>query len=289
MATRRNALGKGLGALIRTPLPGAEEAAGAAGQPLEIELERIVPNPQQPRRIFDEDRLAELASSIREQGVIEPIVVRRAGERYELIVGERRWRAAKVAGLETVPAVVAEWASRSGLELALVENVQRQDLNPIELAHAFRTLADGGVTQESIGKRVGLDRSTIANHLRLLELPREMQEDVEAGRVTMGHAKALLQVANPERRSHLRDRVVQRGLSVREAEELARELSAPTRRTRRRAAQQSDPALTPIVDALRERLKTRVRIRGRAARGRIEIEFHGAEDLDRIARLLLGE
>jgi ParB family chromosome partitioning protein len=227
-----------------------------------------------------------LAGSIRAQGVIEPIVVRQLGDRYELIVGERRWRAARLAGLETVPALVKELLPRQSLEIALVENVQRQDLNPIELALAFHTLAEGGATQEAIGERVALDRSTVANHLRLLDLSRDMQEDLELGRLTMGHAKALLQVANPERRRHLRDRVVQRGLSVRESEELARALAGA--RASKRTARPADPTLAPLVDALRERLKTRVRVRGRAVRGRIEIEFHGAEALDRIAGLILG-
>jgi ParB family chromosome partitioning protein len=287
MAPRRNALGKGLGALISEPPPSVgTEPAEASGRPFEIDVDRIVPNPQQPRRHFDDDKLAGLASSIRTQGVIEPIVVRRVGEEYELIVGERRWRASLAAGLRTIPALVKELAPRHSLELALVENVQRQDLNPIELAHAFKTLAEGGLTQDSIGERVSLDRSTVSNHLRLLELPREMQEDVERGRITMGHAKALLQVSHPERRRHLRDRIVQRGLSVRETEELARTVAGPSRGQRARV--EPDATVAPIADALRDRLKTRVRIRGRAARGRIEIEYHGAEDLDRIARLLLG-
>lgn len=287
MAPRRNALGKGLGALISEPPPPIQtDSAEASGRPFEIDVDRIVPNPQQPRRDFDDDKLAGLANSIRTQGVIEPIVVRRVGEEYELIVGERRWRASLAAGLRKIPALVKELAPHHSLELALVENVQRQDLNPIELAYAFKTLAEGGLTQDSIGERVSLDRSTISNHLRLLELSREMQEDVERGRVTMGHAKALLQVSHPERRRHLRDRIVQRGLSVRETEELARTVAGPGRGQRARVA--PDATVAPIADALRDRLKTRVRIRGRAARGRIEIEYHGAEDLDRIARLLLG-
>jgi len=317
---RRNALGRGLGALIRddvpppgeTPAPGADAvdpaaatgrgdagasapedadaAAAADGAPRAIPLDRIDPNPEQPRRIFDPDEIERLASSLRRHGVLQPVVVRRApGERYELVVGERRWRAAQAAGLAALPAVVADVAGADRLELALVENVQRRDLNPIELALAFRALADAGATQEEVGRRVGLDRSSVANHLRLLELPRELQQDVETGRLSMGHAKALLQVSNPERRRHLRDRMVRDGLSVREAERLARK---PGEDRRARSAGRSpgarlDPDLQRVVDLLRDRLKTRVRLQGDARRGRIEIEFFGPEDLQRIAGLLL--
>lgn len=284
----RNALGRGLGALI-TPAerPPTPQAGVAAGEPLQIDVDRIVPNPQQPRRRFDPEGLVALAASIREQGVIEPVIVRRSGADFELVVGERRWRAAKEAGLATVPALVKDVMPRHSLEVALVENVQRQDLNPVELALAFQALADGGLTHEEIGQRVSLERSTVTNHLRLLELPRELHEDLEEGRLSMGHAKALLQVSHPERRRHLRDRIVKGRLSVRETENLARSLAGPVRRSRRRVPE-SDPALQPVVDALREHCRTRVRIRGSTARGRIEIEYFGAEDLDRIARALLG-
>jgi len=311
---RRNALGRGLGALIRDDLPAPGETAApaaeavdpaaapdrgaaapdaadaAAGAPREIPVDRIDPNPEQPRRVFDPDEIERLASSLRRHGVLQPVVVRRApGERYELVVGERRWRAAQAAGLAALPAVVADVAGADRLELALVENVQRRDLNPIELALAFRALADAGATQEEVGRRVGLDRSSVANHLRLLELPRELQQDVETGLLSMGHAKALLQVSNPERRRQLRDRMVREGLSVREAERLARK-PGEGRRPRSAAARPGarlDPDLQRVVDLLRDRLKTRVRLQGDARRGRIEIEFFGPEDLQRIAGLLL--
>ena len=193
-----------------------------------------------------------------------------------------------VDALLQVPAVVAEVAPSERLEVALIENVQRNDLNPIELAHAFRALAAGGATQEEIGERVSLDRSTVANHLRLLELPREYQEDVEAGRLSAGHAKALLQVSNKERRRHLRDRIVNDGLSVRAVEELGR-TGKPAPRGRPRAARTpKDPNLQRVVDQLRRRLQTQVRIQGDASRGRVEIEYFGGEDLQRIAEVLLG-
>jgi ParB family chromosome partitioning protein len=291
MTARRPALGRGLDALIPSlpPVALADEPAASGGSRL-LPVDAIDPNPEQPRRRFAPEQLESLAESIVRHGVLQPIVVRRNADRYELVVGERRWRAARAAGLETIPAVIADADAADRLELALVENVQRHDLNPIELAYAYQALAERGLTQEEIGRRVGLDRSSVANHLRLLELARDVQEDVEAGRLSAGHAKALLQVSNPERRRHLRDRVLRDGLSVREAEGLARDWSAaPARREVSRTSPTSvDPELEPLLDALRRRFQTRVRVRGDSRRGRIEIEYFGREDLDRIAGLVLG-
>jgi ParB family chromosome partitioning protein len=229
-----------------------------------------------------------MAQSVSRHGVLQPVVVRKAGNRYQLICGERRWRAARLANLTSIPAVVTDVDDRDRLELALIENVQRADLNPIELAHAFKALCAAGATQEQVGERVSLDRSTVANHLRLLELPRDFQADVEAGRLSIGHAKALLSIGNPERRRHLRDRIVRDGLSVRATEGIARDVSKPKppRAPRRSAA---DPNRQMLVDSLRRHLQTSVRINGDDARGRIEIEYFGAEDLGRIAGLLLGD
>jgi len=288
--SRPSALGRGLGALIPGALPAAsEETVPGESGPLAIPVDAIDPNPEQPRRVFDPEQIRSLAASIRRHGVIQPVVVRRAGERYELVVGERRWRASRDAGLASIPAIVADFADRARLEVALVENVQRQDLNPIELAHAFRALGEAGATQQEIGERVGLDRSSIANHLRLLDLSSEMQADVETGRITAGHAKALLQVANPERRRHLRDRIVSGALSVRAAEDLAQASGATRPRKASTPRPASDPNLQRLIDGLRQRLQTRVRIQGQAARGRIEIEYFGADDLQRLAGILLGD
>jgi ParB family chromosome partitioning protein len=252
-------------------------------------VEAIDPNPDQPRSVFEPEALAKLAESIRQHGVLQPVVVRRAGSRYQLVVGERRWRASQLAGQRAIPAVVADVDSRDLLELALVENVQRADLNPIELAHAFLNLSEGGTSQEEIGRRVGLDRSTVANHLRLLELPREIQSDIESGRLAVGHAKALLQTSNPERRRQLRERIVRDGLSVRASEELARSSPGAARRAPRKERAPADPNLQRVVDLLRQRLQTRVRIQGDGRRGRIEIEYFGEEDLGRLSGLLLGD
>jgi ParB family chromosome partitioning protein len=290
MSSPRNALGRGLGALI----PGAPPSRSAtsddrtsAAVDNEISLDAIDPNPEQPRRVFDDDQLRTLADSIRIHGVLQPVVVRRNDERFELVVGERRWRAARAAGLDSIPAVVVDLDPQDRLEVALVENVQRHDLNPIELAVAFRALSDAGATQDEIGHRVGMDRSSIANHIRLLDLPREIQEDIECGRISTGHAKALLALGNPERRRQLRDRIVEEQLSVRAAEELTRPRTrAPSRRAQRTPR---DPNLQRVADSLRERLQTRVRLNGDAARGRIEIEYFGSEDLQRIAGILIGD
>ncbi len=309
MSNRRSALGRGLGALIpgagieapgstvRRPLPAPPAAdadarpSGEVASPL-LAVADIDPNPEQPRRHFDAEQLSELAGSIERHGVLQPVVVRRVGDRYELIMGERRWRATQRAGLETIPAVIADVEPRDRLELAIIENVQRQDLNPIELAHAYRALAENGATQEEIGERVSKKRSSIANHMRLLELSRDLQQDIEEGRLTMGHAKALLQIGNPERRRLLGDRVIAEQLSVREAEQLGREIAGPVKRTAprkpRKVSSPLDPSLEPIVEQLQRHLQTRVRISGGSSRGKIEIEYFEKDDLDRLVTLLLN-
>ena len=287
MTSQHKALGRGIGALI-PGVPAANSPAPTAPAGVtRIPLDSIVPNPDQPRRVFNPEQLDQMAQSIRRHGVLQPVIARRAGHRYELVCGEQRWRAARLAGLPSIPAVITDVDERDRLELALIENVQRADLNPIELAYAFRALGAAGASQEEVGQQVGLDRSTVSNHLRLLDLPREFQADVEAGRLSIGHAKALLSIGNPEKRRHLRDRIVRDGLSVRASEGLARSDSAskPRQAERRTAA---DPNRQKLVDNLRRRLQTRVRINGDDARGRIEIEYFGADDLGRIADLLLG-
>ena len=298
MSSPRNALGRGIGALLPTPPAPAQPATSgpppvpaqqsdAESAAREIPIAQIDPNPDQPRRVFDPSALQQLVDSIRIHGVLQPVVVRRAGERYELVVGERRWRAAKLAGLGSLPAAILEIDSRDRLEVALVENIQRRDLNPIELAVAFRTLADSGATQDEIGERVGMDRSSVANHLRLLDLAPDLQGDVEGGRIAMGHARALLSLQSDQRRRGLRDRIVEEGLSVRAVEAIVRPPDARKGAARERPAQ--DPHLQSVGDALRQHLQTRVRIKGDGERGRIEVEYYGAEDFDRLTGMLLGE
>lgn len=305
MSTPRRSLGRGLGALIpgassaprSAPLPavpedGPVDAPTALGS-AELPVDRIRANPEQPRRVFDRAELERLAVSIAQYGILQPVVVRRAGDgdSYELVVGERRWRAAQQAGLRTIPAVIADVEPRDRLAVALVENVQRHDLNPIELALAFRALVDQGATQEEVGARVGIDRASVSNHLRLLELPRELQGDVESGALSLGHAKALLSVSSPERRRVLRDRILADGLSVRRAEEEARALGAPARAPRKSRAgvQVLDPDTARALDLLRDRLQTQVRMRGSTERGRLEIEYFGTAELQRLVERILGD
>lgn len=302
MAIRKGVLGRGLDALLPSApqasarLAGPEPAGEARAAAVELPIDAISPNPHQPRRVFAEADLDGLADSIRRHGVLQPVVVREAppgsARRYELVVGERRWRASQRAGRATIPATIQNITPQALLEVALVENVQRRDLNPIELALAFRELAEAGRTQEQIGEQVGLERSTIANHLRLLELPKEAQEDVEAGRLSVGHAKALLQLTNPERRHWLRDRILGEQLSVRAAEELAREL-AGTRRERAPTPARSkpttgvDPNLRALTSQLESHLMTRVRVHADGRRGRLEIDFASPEELSRLTALIL--
>jgi ParB family chromosome partitioning protein len=293
----RKGLGRGLSALIPPPPPSAavvvnSPQSGAASEPndapLFIAIARIAPNPGQPRKVFRESELATLAASIREQGVLQPLVVRRRGDGYELIIGERRWRAAQLAGLDEVPAVILDATDRQVVEMALVENVQRADLNPMELAEAFRVLIDDeGMTQDEAGRRVGLDRSSVANHLRLLELPKEIQQDLIDQRLTMGHAKAILQVPSNQRMM-IRDQVIRTGLSVRAAEELGRRAASSAPR-HPRPGPVRDLHVADLEEQLRKVMQTKVRIIGRRARGRIELHYFGEGELDRLSERLLGE
>jgi len=293
MTGNNKALGRGLGALLPDKdiiFPNSPE--GDSGARRELRVDQIRPNPEQPRRVFESIELSALAESLSSHGVIQPVVVRKLVDplgtvTHELIVGERRWRAAQMAGLERIPVTVSDLAPKEVLEVALVENVQRQDLNPMELGLAFRVLIDSGASQQEVGLRLGLDRSTVSNHLRLLELPRNFQEDLERGRLTMGHAKALLQVLNPERRLFLRDKILQEGLSVRAAEELARHLGSPGRPARRKSAAVEDTNLKNLMSQLRDRLQTKVKFSGKPTRGKIEIEFYGESELTRIAEAIL--
>jgi ParB family chromosome partitioning protein len=326
MSERRRALGRGLGALIsgetsqsrsgvvppNSPglsTPPSTSPPGPPSTPISVYEEEplkpsnqgfsgslpvseIDPNPDQPRRRFDPSELEQLAASILQHGVIQPVVVRQVGDRYELIVGERRWRASRAAGLTSIPAVIAELAAQERLEVAIVENVQRHDLNPVELAHAYRALAETGSTQEEIGRKVSQDRSSVANYMRLLELSRDVQEDLEQGRLRMGHAKALLQVPEGVHRGRLRDRIIREGLSVRAAEKLARAIENPKARDGSKSESQDktlDPNLARSLEVLQSRFQARVRLQGGGQKGRIEIDYFDPEDFQRIYSLLMGE
>ena len=284
---KRPALGKGLSALI----PAVPEPRLG---PIEVDVDRLVPNTLQPRGQFDEARLEELARSIRANGVIQPILVRKSGDRFQIIAGERRWRAAQRAGLHRVPVVVREVADgheHALLEMALIENIQREDLNPIEEALAYRRLADEFQrTQEAIAAAVGKDRATVANLLRLLKLPQEVQAEVASGGLSMGHARALLTLASASDQLKTARDVIARKLSVRETETLVRKLVEPaaTTRTPPTAQPAHDVHTRAAEDRLRLLFGTRVRIVRSAAGGRIEIDFGSESELIRLFDQLTG-
>jgi ParB family transcriptional regulator, chromosome partitioning protein len=278
---KRPALGKGLSALI----PAAPDPLRAA--PIETDIDRLTPNEFQPRAYADETRLQELAQSIRSNGVIQPIVVRRLGDRFQIIAGERRWRAAKLAGLLRVPIVVRDVApghERSLLEMALIENIQREDLNPIEAALAYRRLADEfHLKQDDIATAVGKDRASVANYLRLLKLPDEVRNEIVAGRLSMGHARALLSLpSEAEQRRTARD-VIARSLSVRETESLVKRIAEGGSAAPQPAPPRPVDVHTRAAEEhLKHLLGTRVRIVRQGARGRIEIDFSSEKELIRI-------
>lgn len=273
------ALGKGLGALIPDLATLDEKEKKALGI-VEIELDKIAPNEYQPRRVFDQARLNELAASIKEQGVIQPIIVHRTPVGYELIAGERRWRAAGLAGLKTIPAIVKEASKRELLELALIENIQREDLNPIEAAEAYKRLQEEfKLTQEDLARRVGKERSTITNFLRLLGLPKEVKQDLVSGALTMGHAKAILSIERSRDQIEAAAIIVKKGLSVREAEALAFRLRGSTKEKK---ANRSNNELKGVEDRLKRALGTKVSIMPRSKGGRIVIEYYSGDELDRI-------
>jgi ParB family chromosome partitioning protein len=281
---RRGGLGRGLGALI----PQATAGSGLA----EVDVDRIVPTPWQPRLEIDEADLADLADSIRQHGVLQPLIVTKSeGDQYALVAGERRWRAARAAGLLTVPVVVKEATPRQRLELALVENIQRQDLSPLETAHAYRQLIDEhALTQEAVAERVGKSRVSVTNVLRLLQLPPDARDALASGMITEGHARAILSCDGEANRAALLDLTVNRHLSVRQAEELARRLNAggslaPKERS---AGQQLPPDLAAIEDRFRQALGTKVQLYKSRRGGRLVIHFFSDEELDGLYQAIRG-
>jgi len=271
----RKALGRGLSALLRdveTPSPAGLQS---------IPLDQIDPNPFQPRRAFPDSGLKELADSIRASGLVQPVLARRADKRFQLIVGERRWRAAKLAGLETIPAVVRDLGDREALELALTENLLREDLNPIETAHGLQALQEKhGLTHEEIAARLGVNRTTVTNTLRLLRLPEEVQTLLEEGKITAGHARAILGLKTEAEQTKLARLIRDEGLSVREAEAYA--AWTPPAADGASAEEKLDPNVRAAVLELERALGTRVKIVGSPESGRIEIRYYSAEDLNRI-------
>ncbi len=288
---QRKVLGKGLSALLpKKPLPMPQpppaEHAAPGTRVASVPILQIEPNPLQPRITFDPGRLQELANSIETNGIIQPILIRRKGSHFELIAGERRLRAAKLAGLADIPAIIQDYADDRVLEIALIENIQREDLNPIETAQALERLArEMNLSHEEIANRTGKDRTTITNMIRLLRLPSDVQLLVAERRLSMGHARAILGLAKPEHQTQLAEKAAAQGFSVRQVERLVKKINEPR-----------DPSETPLQDPniraavadLESALGTRVRIIEKSdQRGRIEIEYYSQEDLQRVYELIL--
>ena len=278
---RRKALGKGLSALI----PDAEKEETGVEEYFQCPIESIEPNPMQPRQDFEEEAIEELAGSIREKGIITPILVSKVKDGYQLIAGERRWRAAQRAGLESVPVVVKETTPIESLELALIENIHRKDLNPIEEAQAYkRWLDDSNTTQEILAQRVGKERSTITNLLRLLNLPLSIQKDIIDNNLTMGHARVLAGLKSPGAQKRFRDIIVKKQLSVRQTENLVKRdiLKDVTKKEK----SEEDYYIDTLADGLKRSLGTKVEIKRRGKNGQINIFFYSNEELERLLEVL---
>jgi ParB family chromosome partitioning protein len=285
----RKALGRGLSALLSADSSPLAEEAGFV-----IDIDLIDPSPVQPRSHFDDGSLEDLARSIRENGIVQPLLLRRKGRRFELVAGERRWRAAKQAGLERISAIVRDVPDEKLLELALIENIQREDLSAIEEAHAYKRLIETtGLTQESLAARVGRDRSYITNHIRLLRLPDDLQRLVQEGKLSGGHARTLLGVDDIHVQRRVARRIIEKGLSVRETERVIRRMGEnPASAVKKRSGGiHKDPNVMAAETKLRHRLGTRVRLvqNTRGLGGRVEIEYHNQEGLDRLYLLLMSE
>jgi len=278
------ALGKGLSALI------PEKAA--ALQINEIDISTITPNKYQPRKAIKDSTLRELVESIKTSGVIQPVIVRKVSENsYQLIAGERRWRAAKAAGLTTIPAIIKDVAPQESLEIALIENIQREDLNPLETAEAFqRLIKDFNLTHDELSRKVSKDRATVTNYLRILKLPSDIKAWVADGSLSMGHAKAILQIGDPVLQVEVAKRIIHEGLSVREAEALSKRASSTGTISKKKGHVPKDPHVASLEERLIHSLGTKVRLRHKGNKGgKIEIEYYSLEELDRLLEILLQQ
>ena len=282
---KRKALGKGLGALLPTGDTGRPQPAGKSYFLCPIEW--IQPNRYQPRKVFDEVKLGELINSVKEKGILQPLIVRSDGEnRYELIAGERRWRAAQKVGLKEVPVLVKDVSDKESLELAIIENIQRADLNPVEEAEGYKRLIDEfSYTQEELASRVGKERATVANHLRILKLPGEILKEIAAGLISLGHAKAILSLDKREDMFEVRKGILKKGLSVREVEALTKKLKKGPPAQKKAALRDVD--MIKIEDRLTSRLGTKVRIVHLGEKGKIEIDYYSTDELDRLIEILV--
>jgi len=282
----KKVLGRGLQALLPNTADVVAENTGIT----EIPLKDIRVNRKQPRHTFNEEKLNELALSIKEHGVVQPIIVRTTpGGKYELVAGERRWRACKIVGIEKVPAIVKTLTEKETSEISLIENIQREDLNPIEEASAYKTLMEEyGLTQEELSKRIGKSRPFIANTVRLLTLPEQTKNMLTQGVITAGHARALLALSKTKDLEDAARRVALKGLSVRQTEDFVKNIAREKTRTKSKTSK-ADPVLQDLEERLKKRYSTKVCIRHGRKNGRIEIEYYGAEELERLLEALLGE
>ena len=283
----RKALGRGLSSLIKPPsVPEVGENTGRR----HVDIENIRPNPFQPRKTFDENSLAELAKSIELHGIVQPVVVRQAADHFQIVAGERRWRAAAIAGVRSIPVIVQNFTDDQLLEIGLIENVQREDLNPMDLATAYAQLSDDlGISHEDIAKRIGKDRASVTNTIRLLQLGKPIQKMIAEGRLSPGHARVLLRIDNKPEQQAVAERVIARNLSVRELEELI-EAAQPKKPRAKQTLRPEDPNVKAAVQHLEQRLGTRVRVvEGGQGRGRLEIDYYSSQDLSRIYELIAGE
>ncbi len=284
---KRRALGRGLESLLPTNRPAAAPTPVGHEITMEIPLELLERNPYQTRDVMPEDRLEELAASIRASGVLQPVLVRPIdGGRYQLIAGERRWLASKRAGKSSIPAVVKHVSNQQALEMTIIENLQREDLNPMEHAAAFDRLArEFAMTQEQMSLRTGKERATIANYVRLLRLPEAVRLEIARGTVSFGHAKVLLALATPQMVEHVTGRIVRDGLSVRQTEEMVTEMLMPAEKPER-PIKPVDPNVRQAEQELERTLGLRVRIKDKRGRGKIVIEYNSLEDFDRVVQAL---
>ena len=285
----KNALGKGLDSLLQQYEDNTDTNSNDGV--IEVEIKLIIPNPDQPRKTFNEEALQELADSIREQGVIQPIILEKNGDRYIIIAGERRFRASRLAGLDTIPGLIRNYTHEQKLEIALIENIQREDLNSIEEAKAYLSIMNNlDLSQDAIARKVGKNRSTIANSLRLLKLPEDIQNSLIAGDIFAGHARAILSALNPSDMRILFSRILSNGLSVRESEKQAAELNNGIRKPTSVSAKTSknpDPEIKRIEQKFLDALGTKVSVRGGLKKGKIEIDYYSLDDLERIYDMLI--
>ncbi len=281
----KKGLGKGLEALISST-NALEEAKNSV---LEVKINEIDPNSQQPRKVFDQERLDALSESIKEHGVVQPIIVRTEGSRYIIIAGERRWRAAKLAGLKTIPVIIKDISSREVMEIALIENLQREDLNPVEEAEAYQKLIDEySLTQEEVAKVVGKSRAAIANSVRLLSLSNEIKDMISDGRLTSGHARTLITISDIQKQNSLANQIIEKGLNVREAEKLAAHEASGKKKQKTKAVNKEIAELYTLEEKLRSVFGTKVNLLKGKEKGKITIEYYSNEEFDRIIDLLLN-